>query len=429
MDIKEKPVSSANILWITFLTIFIDMLGIGVLIPVFPMLVTKGSEFNVIPGSWTNQQALVMAGWLLATYPLMQFIFTPILGQLSDRYGRRNFLAISICGTAFSYLLFACAIHTKNIPLMFFSRIIDGISGGNISIAQAVIGDISKPEQRAKNFGLIGVAIGIGFVFGPFIGGKLSDPHLFSWFNAATPFEFTAILSLINAILVIIVLPETLKQRNSRPIDYIKSLHNIIGLSDNIQLRKLIYSLFLFNSGFTFFTTFWGVVLQEQFSFNQGQVGNFFAYSGIMIILAQGIFVRRLSGKVTDYKIIPIALLGLSLCLLANYMIPVNHGSWLYFIPPFVAIFAALAKAFSSAMIIRITSGDKLGEAMGINSSSNALAQAIPSLLAGYIAATHARLPVLIGAIVAGLGALLFVYNYRHFLLSSSGHPATPTID
>lgn len=407
--------NSSKLLWIIFLTIFIDMLGVGVLIPVFPLLIIKGSEFNIVPMGWNNSQAMIMAGWLLAIYPLSQFIFTPILGQFSDRYGRRKFLALSIFGTSVSYLLFAVAIHTRNLPLMFFSRFIDGASGGNISIAQAVIGDISQPAKRARNFGLIGVSIGIGFVFGPFIGGKLSDPELVSWFSAATPFEFTTLLSFINALLIVGLLPETLKIKNTHKIDYWRSFHNIIGLNKNLRLRKLIFSLFLFNAGFTFFSSFWGVVLQEVFEFKQGQVGNYFAYIGIMIILAQGGLVRRLSGKIAEYKVLPIAMIGMAISLFVNYIIPLNQPSLIYYIPPFIAIFAALCKAFGSALITKVSDSDKLGEAMGINSSANALGQAIPYLLAGYVAASHARLPVLVGVILTLLAGVFFFFNIKSF--------------
>ncbi|AUR50981.1 MFS transporter [Aquella oligotrophica] len=407
--------SSGKLLSLVFLTIFIDMLGVGVLIPVFPLLIIQGSEFNIVPIGWSNAQAMIMAGWLLAIYPLSQFIFTPILGQLSDHYGRRKLLALSIFGTSISYLLFAIAIHSKNLPLMFFSRFIDGASGGNISIAQAVIGDISKPDKRARNFGLIGVSIGIGFVFGPFIGGKLSDPELISWFGAATPFEFTTLLSFVNALLVLYLLPETLQIRNTRTIDYLRSIHNIIGLSANLQLRKLIFSLFLFNAGFTFFSSFWGVVLQEVFEFKQGQVGNYFAYIGVMIILAQGGLVRRLSGKIAEYKVLPIAMTGMAACLFVNYIIPSNQPNLIYYVPPFIAVCAALCKAFGSALITKVSEPDKLGEAMGINSSANALGQAIPYLLAGYVAASHARLPVLVGAILTIFAALFFFLHFKSF--------------
>ena len=113
---------SNKILWIIFLTIFIDMLGIGILIPVFPLLITHGSEFRVTPDNWSATQSFVMAGWLLAAYPLAQFFCTPILGQLSDRFGRKKLLSLSIGGTVISYLLFGVGIITKNLPLLFFAH-------------------------------------------------------------------------------------------------------------------------------------------------------------------------------------------------------------------------------------------------------------------------------------------------------------------
>ena len=389
------------------------MLGIGILIPVFPLLITHGSEFRVTPESWSSTQSFIMAGWLLAAYPIAQFFCTPILGQLSDNFGRRKLLIISISGTAISYILFGIGISTKNLPLLFFSRILDGMSGGNISIAQAVIGDVSQPEKRAKNFGMIGVSIGLGFVLGPFLGGKLSDPSWSIYFNAAAPFWFAALLSVINVLWVIYFLPETLKTKLSKKIHLLRPLQNLSQIFKRDYLRMVIPALFLFNAGFTFFTTFWGIVLVEQFGFKQGQVGNFFAYLGIMIILAQGGFVRRLSGKVRDYKVLDISMFLTSICLLVYYYLPSSLPVGIYLVPPVLAIGTALTKAFSSALITRLSPPEALGEAMGVSSSANALAQVIPSLLAGYIAAHHARLPVLVGAIVVFCAGFIFITSYN----------------
>ncbi len=168
--------SNTRILLTTFLTVIIDMLGVGIIIPIFPMLILPQSEFYILPANYGISNAFIMSGWLLSIYSIFQFIFSPILGQLSDKYGRRNILFVSILGTSISYLIFAYAIYIKSIPLMFISRAIDGITGANISVAQAIIGDVTSETNRAKNYGLIGIAIGIGFVFGPFIGGVLSNP-------------------------------------------------------------------------------------------------------------------------------------------------------------------------------------------------------------------------------------------------------------
>lgn len=396
------------ILWTIFLTILIDMLGVGILIPVFPMLVAPTSSLRVIPPSWTTAEGFIMLGWLMTCFPIAQFLCAPILGQLADKYGRRQVLALSICGTAFSYVLFAIGILLHNLPLMFVARALDGASGGNISVAQAVIGDISSPQNRAKNFGLIGMAFGIGFVVGPFLGGKLSDPSVVHWFNAATPFWFAAILSAINVISVLQFLPETLKIRSDKRIDLTRPLHNIVKALTSPGLKSVIPATFFFFVGFTFFTTFWGVILAEDFGFSQGHIGNFYAYIGIMIILGQGVLVRRLSGKIEDYKILRFSLFGTAICLMGYYFIPSSHPTWIYFLPPFMAACNTLTMAFSSALITRVTPANIRGEAMGINSSANALAQAIPSILAGYIASYHARLPIMVGSLCVALGGIIF---------------------
>lgn len=413
----NKSQSTNRILWIIFLTVFIDMLGIGILIPVFPLLVIPNSSFKVTPASWTTAEGFIMLGWLMTCFPLAQFLCAPILGQLADRYGRKKILALSISGTSISYILFAIGIYTKNIPLMFISRALDGASGGNISVAQAVIGDISPAEKRAKNFGLIGMAFGIGFILGPFFGGKLSDHEIVPWFNAATPFWFSAIFSLINVILVLYLLPETLIAPQMNKINLSRPLHNIRKAFTYPGLRSVIPATFLFNTGFTFYTTFWGVVLAKEFAFTQSKIGNYYAYVGVMIILAQGLIVRRLSGKVADYKVLRYSIIGSGLCLVSYYFIPTNLTSIIYYIPPLLATCNSLTMAFSSALITKVTPPEIRGEVMGISSSTNALAQAIPAIFAGYIAAHHARLPVLVGGLTIICGGLLFRYLFKPRLI------------
>ena len=252
------------------------------------------------------------------------------------------------------------------------------------------------------------MAFGLGFIIGPFVGGKLSDPQLIHWFNAATPFWFAAILSAINVISVLKNLPETLKTRSDKRIDLRRPIHNIFKAFATNGINRIIPSTFLFNAGFTFYTTFWGVVLAEQFGFSQGHIGDFFAYIGIMVIFAQGFVVRRLSGKISEHKVLHFSMFITGICLIIYYFIPVNHPGWIYFIPPFMAVGNALTFAFSSALITKVSPHNIRGEVMGINSSANALAQAIPAILAGYIATHHARLPVMVGGIIVIAAGVLF---------------------
>lgn len=399
-----------------FLTIFLDMMGIGILIPVFPLLISHTSEFCVTPSTWSQGDSYIMSGWLLATYPLCQFIMSPILGQLSDRYGRKKILMISILGTAISYLLFGLAILYKNITGLFIARIIDGLSGGNISIAQAVIGDISEPEKRARNFGLIGVSIGIGFIMGPAIGGILSSPNVYHLFDAATPFWFAAVLAFINCWLIHKNFNETLRFVKTSEIYLTKSIMNIRQIFSLGKLKNIIFVMFLYNFGWSFFTAFWGIILAQKFDYSQTQIGLFFAYLGVMIVLAQGGVVRRLSGKANEVVVLKIALLISGLSLSVYYFTSKNHVELIYWVTPVLAIGSALVKSFSSSLITKLANENRLGEAMGINSSSNALAQVFPMLCAGYIAYFNVESTVLFGSVTIVLSWLLFIVLSKRFI-------------
>ena len=214
---------------VIFFTILLNALGFGILIPVIPLLLADpSSAYYMLPAGLTLKQGYIIFGFLVAAYSFMQFIATPVLGQFSDKYGRKKILAISLAGTLISYVIFAIGIVIKNIPLLFISRAIDGITGGNISVAQAVVADVTTPQNRSKNFGIIGSAFGIGFIVGPFLGGILSDEKLVSWFNAAMPFWFAAFLSAINVMVVIACLSETFKLQKYKNIIWSQSLRNIV---------------------------------------------------------------------------------------------------------------------------------------------------------------------------------------------------------
>src|SRR5918996_3614694 len=175
---------------VIFTTVFIDLVGFGIVIPVLPFY-AEGTVFNATPRT---------VGLLFASYSVMQLIFSPILGGLSDKYGRRPVLFLSIIGTGIGFLMLGVA---DSLWMLFAGRILDGITGGNISTAQAYIADVTTNEDRAKGMGLIGAAFGLGFIFGPAIGGILSR-----W-GIHVPFLFAGALSLANAVLLYFVLPET----------------------------------------------------------------------------------------------------------------------------------------------------------------------------------------------------------------------------
>ena len=401
---------------IVILTIFLDVLGVGILMPVLPQLIFRIFE----PAGYSYHTSLIILGWLTAIYPLMQFLSTPILGQLSDRYGRKSILGFSLFGTAIGYALFAIGIITKNIPLLFFARAMDGITGGNLSVARAVIADVSPPEKRTKNFGLIGAAFGFGFVMGPYIGARLAAPNVSffgllntpHWFGPAVPFWFTAILSVVNTLLVLFILPETHKHINTKlKMAWTKSIDNIRHAAAHPSLRVIFASEFLFWGGFTFFTTFFQILLIQKLGFKVNNVGDFFAYIGVCIALTQGLLTPRLAKRFTNRQILRISIPGLGFALFLQTL--PHNTTQLLMVAPFIALFNGLTMANISALVSLSADKKIQGEVLGIEASVQALAQAIPAIIAGYIAVLGVSVPVIVGGSVVLAGGLVFNLFYR----------------
>ncbi len=403
-----------NPLVIIFSTIFIDMLGVGILIPVIPQLLANPSSPDyLLPAHISLEQGYLLMGLLISLFPIMQFFAAPILGQLSDKYGRKPLLAISLIGTCLSYVGFAIGIHTRNLPLLIISRAVDGITGGNISVAQAAIADVTTPENRSKNFGLIGAAFGLGFILGPYIGGKISDPNIVSWFEAATPFWFAASLALANALSVIMRLPETHPARShDLQIEWGKSIHHIIRAAKAKGLRSLFFTNFLLNSGFAFFTTFFGVFLISRFGFNQGNTGDLFAYLGLWIVLTQGFLTRFVATKMSERPVLRFSLIATGAFMLTYFLPTVWWG--LLIVTPFFSMANGLTMANITGLISRTADQSIQGEVLGINSSVTAIAQSIPTLLAGIVAArVSATAPIVVGAGLIILAGLFFIAVFR----------------
>jgi len=406
--IKKNPLP------VVLFTIFIDLIGYGILIPVIPQLLANAhSPFYIMPEGYTVKHGYIVLGFLIGIFPLMQFFAAPILGQLSDMYGRKKILGISLVGTCLSYILFGIGILTKNIPLLFLSRALDGVTGGNISVAQAAIADVTVPENRVKNFGLIGAAFGLGFIFGPYIGGKLADPSIVSWFHSSTPFWFAAILSFLNIISVILFFPETLKNPQTHlKIDWSQSIKNIIKAFNFKPLRLIFTIMFLFWGGFTFYTTFFSVYLINKFNFTQSNIGDFFAYVGIWIAFTQIVVTRFMARHFKEEAILKYSLIVSGIAI-AFYFLP---DTWLglFIITPFFAIPNGLTMANSTAIISKSADANIQGEVLGIGASVQALGQAVPPILSGFIAASiTANAPIIISSIIITATGLVFAIFYR----------------
>jgi DHA1 family tetracycline resistance protein-like MFS transporter len=400
-------------IWIILFTVLLDTLGIGILVPVVPQLLgNPDSPHYLLARATPPGVGYVLLGFLVAVYPIMQFFATPVLGQLSDRYGRKPVLVLSLCGTSLGYVLFALGIVFGSLPLLFVGRALDGVTGGNLSVAQASIADVTRPADRTKNFGLIGAVFGVGFIFGPFLGGVLADPTRVSWFNAATPFWFAAILAALNTLSVQFLYAETNVHIRRVDLDVTRSLHNIARAYALPDLRPIFLTLFFFNAGFGFFISFFGVFLIDRFGYGEGQIGNFFAYVGVFMILTQLVTTRRVAARFTEDQVLRVTLLGVSI-VMGSYLLAFK-ARWIFLIAPFSSTFNGLSMANMSGLLSRSAGPEVQGEILGIGSSIQALAQALPPLGAGFIAASLApEAPVLAAALTMFLAWAVFFTRYR----------------
>lgn len=367
------------ILPILFVTLLLDTIGIGMLIPIIPTLFTDPTSSSFLLAGYSVSSQYMIAGLLTALFGLMQFIASPILGELSDMYGRKKLLTLGVGVLAVSQLLFATGIAFHSLILLFVSRAIAGVAGGNFSIAQATIADVTIPENRARNFGLIGAAFGVGFILGPLLGGTLVGVTG----NPAVPFIFAGLLGIINVLMVTFFLTETHHVRKAKArVTPLRAIHNIQTAFRSHDMRSFYFAGFFATLGFAFYTSFIAIFLVSRFAFSEAKTGTYFAIVGLWMIFAQLVVVRTLSKRYSDRTRLLVALPVLATAILVLPLI--TKEFWLYISMPFFASSFALVSTGVPALVSKYAGPERQGAALGINSSLQALAQATAPLMAGF---------------------------------------------
>jgi DHA1 family tetracycline resistance protein-like MFS transporter len=308
---KEKKSAAMGFI---FITVLIDVIGWGIIIPVMPRLIATLKHIPV-------NEASKDGGLLLFVYACMQFIFAPVLGNLSDKFGRRPVLLFSLFGFGIDYLFLALA---PTYSLLFVGRIISGITGASFTTASAYIADISTAQTRPKNFGMLGAAFGIGFIIGPAIGGLLTG------FGLRAPFYAAAILSLLNWLYGYFVLPESLAKQNRRPFSWAKAnpVGSLLFLRKYPALSGLVFSLILIylaahavQSNWSFFTIY-------QFKWTEKMVGLSLSLVGVLVAGVQGGLIRVVNPKLGNERSV---YLGLVLYSLGLFLFAFATQSWMMF--------------------------------------------------------------------------------------------------
>ena len=298
-----------------FITLLIDVTGLGLIIPVVPKLIEDLLHT-------TNISKVALFGGLLTfSYAIMQFLFAPVLGNLSDKYGRRPVLLFSLLGFGLDYILLAFA---PSIGWLFVGRIMAGITGASMTTASAYIADISTPETRAQNFGMIGAAFGLGFIVGPMIGGLLGE------MGPRIPFLVAAGLALLNAAYGYFVLPESLDVSNRRAFDWKRAnpISSLKKLSRFPAVAGLIISFFLIYVASHAVQSNWSYFNIEKFKWTPKMIGISLAVVGVLVSLVQGVLVRFVNPKIGNEKSIYV---GLGLYTIGLVLFGLASQSWMMF--------------------------------------------------------------------------------------------------
>ncbi|AGI69413.1 putative class C tetracycline resistance protein [Octadecabacter antarcticus 307] len=346
------------------ITLTLDAMGIGLILPVMPDLIR---EVN----GGTLGTAAIWGGILATTFAVMQFIFGPILGSLSDRYGRRPVLLISLLVMTIDYLVMAVA---GSIWLLFLTRVIGGITAATMATASAFIADISKPEEKSANFGLIGAAFGMGFVLGPVVGGLLGE------FGTRAPFYAAAALGTANLIFGYYVLPETVTDSIRRPFSLRRAnpfgAFKALGQLDGV--RRLIFLVFLYEFAFIVYPATWAYFTKEAFGWSPGMVGASLALFGIGIAIVQGVLIRPALRRFGERGTI---IYGITFNFLAFVVLTQITTGWvaLAFIP-LTALGAVVTPALQGLMSQR-AGDDQQGELQGVISSAKSMAMIFSPLV------------------------------------------------
>jgi MFS transporter, DHA1 family, tetracycline resistance protein len=388
-----------------FVTLFLDILGIGLIIPILPKLIEEFCGGDV-------SQAARVFGWLAALYSLMQFVCAPVLGALSDRFGRRKVILGSLFGSWVDYLLLAFA---PSLPWFFLGRIVTGISSANITAATAYIADISPPEKRAANFGLVGAAFGLGFIAGPALGGLLGNVGL------RLPFLVAAGLTLLNWLYGLFVLPESLPLEHRRPFTWTRAnpVGSVLALKRFPVVLGLTGTYFLVNLAHQAVPSTWVLYTGYRYGWTAGQVGLSLAIVGLMAALVQGVFARRLLPALGERRAIVIGL-SISSVVMTGYGLATN--GWMIYAILAIGAFGGISMPAIQGLISRGVPPNEQGSVQGALSSlasvTGILGPPLATGLFGYFVSPRAPIVLpgiafFVGSGVVFCALLLAVRSFR----------------
>ena len=388
-----------------FITMLIDITGWGIIIPVIPKLIQELIHGDV-------SEAAKIGGWIAFSYAITQFVFSPIIGNLSDKFGRRPIILVSLFAFGLDYILLALA---PTITWLFIGRIIAGISGASITTASAYIADVSTPENRAKNFGMIGAAFGLGFIIGPVIGGLLGQ------YGSRVPFYAAAVLCMLNFLYGYFILPESLSKDNRREFSLKRA--NPIGAFLNLkrypQLIGLVISIFLLYTAAHAVHSNWSYYTIYKFNWDEKMIGISLGAIGLLVGLVQGVLIRWVNPKLGNEKSIYV---GMALYTFGMILFALATESWMLFVFLIPYCLGGIAGPAMQSVISGQVPANEQGEIQGTLSSLMSASAIVgpPMMSTVFYYFTHkeapfqfAGAPFVLGAFLMLLSTIIAYYSLR----------------
>ncbi len=393
-----------------FFTVLIDLLGIGIVIPVLPYYVKILESSG---DAWLIANRALLVGGLSAIYALMQFLCAPWLGSLSDRYGRRPVLLGSLLGTGIGYIIFGLSEQLFPISpwlmlaALFASRIIDGITGANISAAQAYIADITTPENRARGLGMLGAAFGLGFMLGPALGGWLST------YGLAVPVFVAATLAFVNVIFGYFMLPESLDaSKRSTQVSASNPLLRIQSVLAQDNIRNLLIGVVLVNLAFSGMQSNFAVYSDRRFGFTAVDNAFVFVAVGVVAVIMQGFLLRMLVPKFGEARLAMVGLVVMAIGFEGLAIAPT--GAWLYPAILILGIGSGMATPSLTSLISRRVDERSQGVTLGGSQALTSLVTVLGPLLAGMLSdVVHVTAPYHVGALLIAGAAVVAIMVLR----------------
>ncbi len=387
--------SRKKALGVLFFTTFLDLVGFGIVIPILPnyakSLGASGLE----------------VGMLAAIYALMNFLFSPFWGTLSDRFGRRPVILFSVAITIGAHALFA---FSSTLLWLFLARMLAGIGSANIAAAQAYITDISEPENRAKSMGLIGAAFGLGFIFGPPLGGIVNDELGIEWVGLTA-----AILSFVNLLMIYWLLPESLKDLNLTARFSFKPVTQIFEALKKPLIRELFLINFIYIAAFSMMQITAALLWKEHSGLTDKDIGFVFAYIGVCSAIIQGGLIGKINDRFGERKLL---VAGNILLIIGLFAMPFFNGHlfmpWEYVALLLIAMSNGFISPSLASLLSQQAAGGESGKMLGLNQSFGSLARVFGPLIGGWVYDADFRAPYILGSAIVFISLSLAYRIFRN---------------